>query len=291
MQVIKNSKVLKELLLFILFITAIPLSIAILTTFTKVSLPFTIVYFFLTLLFVMTPVMVWMYIKIIKPVEDFCKGTSEIIDGNLDYSFSSGGSSYFNALGNNLNLMLKTIKEQQLTLEELSFTDHLTGLANRRRLDEQMVYEIERYKRKGTPLSVMVCDIDDFKNVNDTYGHLLGDTVLAEMASLFITNLRKTDMAARFGGEEFVILLPDTPLPKAKVVADKLRKEVNNLRFATKDGLLDITITIGISSTEQFDELMARELETIEEPKIFLLEQADQALYRGKSAGKNQISM
>lgn len=240
---------------------------------------------------VMTPVMIWMYIKVIKPMEDLYKGTSEIIDGNLDYSFSSSGSSYFKALGNNLNLMLRTIKEQQLTLEELSLTDHLTGLANRRRLDEQMAYEIERYKRKGTPLSVMVCDIDDFKNVNDTYGHLLGDTVLAEMASLFITNLRKTDMAARFGGEEFVILLPDTPLVKAKVVADKLRKEVNNLRFATKDGLLDITITIGISSTEQFDELMAEELETIEDPKNFLLEHADQALYRGKSSGKNQISM
>ena len=288
----KFSKTYAELLLTMTFLVFIPFTAALCATYIEKSFFNILILYIITLVIVIIPFLLLLYFKYISPMKELYRGTSEIIDGNLDYTFTASGKNDLSTLANNLNLMLKTIKQQQNTLEELTLTDHLTGLANRRRLDSQLEFEVERYKRYHTPLSILVCDVDDFKSVNDTYGHLLGDTVLAEMASSFITNLRKTDLPARFGGEEFVILLPDTSMAKAKLVADKLRNEVKALRFATKNNdLIGITLTIGISSTEQFDEFTKENLPTMDDAKYFLLEQADKALYRGKSAGKNQISI
>ncbi|SHJ83740.1 diguanylate cyclase (GGDEF) domain-containing protein [Anaerobranca californiensis DSM 14826] len=226
----------------------------------------------------------WVKRNIIAPIEKLQKGTTEVIKGNLNYDFTVDVNNDLAFLGENLNKMVKTIYKQQKELEELVRTDPLTGLANRRHFDQQLELEIERCKRKGTPLSLLVCDIDDFKCINDTYGHLLGDTVLVELGSLFITNLRKTDLPSRFGGEEFVILLPDTPLEKAIIVANKLLEEVKKLEFDTPDGLLSISITIGVASSEQIPDF-----DIIPDPKNILLENGDKALYRGKYNGKNQV--
>ena len=249
---------------------------------------------FLTMLFIsllsssifIIPLLYWVYKKIVFPISQLRKGVHKVRRGNFDHDFSVSTGNDFDDLASNLNHMIKTIKQQQLKLEELSLTDHLTGLANRRRLETHLEFELERFKRKGTPLSLLVCDIDDFKIFNDLHGHLLGDTVLAEVGSLFKTNLRKTDVPSRFGGEEFVILLPETNLNDAKQVADKLREEVSKMTFSTTDNFLKISMTIGISSTDQIKNLVE-----LKNPSNTLLDRADRAMYKGKGSGKNRISI
>ncbi|SES99868.1 GGDEF domain-containing protein [Anaerobranca gottschalkii] len=288
---LKNSILSKQIILALLLLAflslLLPISIHFIffDGFTVTKTFITILFFcIISLLLIITIFLFWIKKNIIDPINKLQENTAEVIKGNLNYDFTIDVNNDIAQLGQNLNRMVKTIYEQQKTLEELVRTDPLTGLANRRHFDQQLELEIERCKRKGTPLSLLVCDIDDFKCINDTYGHLLGDTVLVELGSLFITNLRKTDLPSRFGGEEFVILLPDTPLEKAMIVANKLLEEVKKLEFDTPDGPLSISITIGVASSEQIPDF-----DKINDPKNILLDYGDKALYRGKYNGKDQV--
>ncbi len=175
------------------------------------------------------------------------------------------------------NDQLRAGLEQTL---ELAVTDGLTGLNNRRYLDRHLKTLFDRARVRGRPLSLLITDIDRFKSVNDTYGHDAGDEVLREFANRVRQTVRGADLACRFGGEEFVVVMPDTSPETAAMVAERLRMVVEIERFKLREaGLtLPITASIGISSTVWGAETPDQ-----------LLKQADKALYEAKHSGRNRV--
>lgn len=184
-------------------------------------------------------------------------------------------------LGNDYNVvgsaaLLRDITEEKRLEDELrrlSTTDGLTGLYNRRHLDETLSTEYHRAARTGSSLAVLMFDVDHFKKFNDTYGHDQGDRVLQAVAHNFRLALRKYDLACRYGGEEFVGILPNTTLEGAFSVAERLRHDIEDLEI---DGL-KVTISLGVAA---FPEIIVATAEG-------LIEAADKALYRSKSLGRN----
>ncbi|MDZ7728748.1 MAG: GGDEF domain-containing protein [Dehalococcoidia bacterium] len=122
------------------------------------------------------------------------------------------------------------LQQREAQILEASLTDQLTGVANRRRLELAITVEIERAQRTGNPLSAIMADLDYFKHVNDTYGHDVGDKVLTSFGALLRGQTRSTDIVARFGGEEFVVLMPETRVAPATEVAERIRRELGNLQ-------------------------------------------------------------
>ncbi len=170
------------------------------------------------------------------------------------------------------------------TLEQLAYqTEHdpLTGLSNRRAFEHAMDHEMERAKRSGTSLSLAVLDLDDFKKINDTYGHPCGDRVLVQTARVILSQTRRYDTAARIGGEEFGIILPDTGLVKAKAVIARILDSIReaDLICSVEDEAFRITCSIGLVCYKA----QGRE----ETPDMVGL--ADKAMYEAKHAGKNRI--
>ena len=158
-------------------------------------------------------------------------------------------------------------------LEKMASIDKLTNIYNRRMIDEFLNKEIEKEKRHSNGLSVILIDIDHFKNVNDTYGHQMGDLVLSQVAKLITENSRKSDIHGRYGGEEFIVICPKTTGKQALVLAEKIRASVENFVF---DQIGIKTISLGISSFEENDK---------EED---LIKKADIALYQAKNSGRNR---
>lgn len=165
-------------------------------------------------------------------------------------------------------------------LQELALRDGLTGLLNRRHWEQCLEREFVRHLRYGSPVSLVMFDIDHFKAVNDTYGHQLGDEVIREVARVTLQLARETDYAGRYGGEEFVVLLPDTSLDGAAQFAERLRQGIEKLRFAHTDNALSFTVSLGVACIE---------------PDLVnytdLIERADKALYRSKEAGRNRTTV
>ena len=163
---------------------------------------------------------------------------------------------------------------------ELAVTDALTGLNNRRYLDTHLKILFNRSLVRGRPLSVLITDIDRFKQVNDTYGHDAGDEVLKEFASRIRSTVRGADLACRYGGEEFVVVMPDTSSEIAAAVAERLRAAVETMPFNLKETgrSISVTASFGISSR----------IETVASPEQ-LIKQADRALYEAKNAGRNRV--
>lgn len=163
---------------------------------------------------------------------------------------------------------------------EMAITDQLTGLHNRRYLESHLATLAEQAQARGRPLAVMILDIDFFKAVNDTYGHDAGDDVLREFASRIRRSIRGIDLACRYGGEEFVVVMPETDLRVAGLVAERLRAAVAGEPFAIEKGArrIDVTLSIGIATLGGGDDAIAA-----------VLKRADQALYRAKHAGRNRV--
>jgi diguanylate cyclase (GGDEF)-like protein len=163
-------------------------------------------------------------------------------------------------------------------LERLARTDALTGLANRRRFFELAESELARAGRYGSPLSVLMIDIDHFKDVNDACGHATGDLVLRQLAETCRAVFRQVDTVGRVGGEEFAVLLPETPLTGAVEVADRLRSAVQATRVPREDGEpIAITVSVGVATSapgKSVDDLMS---------------QSDTALYEAKRTGRNRV--
>jgi diguanylate cyclase (GGDEF)-like protein len=166
-------------------------------------------------------------------------------------------------------------------VERQAVTDALTGLANRRQFYEVLGREYERSQRFGTPLSLILLDIDDFKNINDTRGHLAGDAVLHGVAATLAELIREIDMAARYGGEEFAILLPQTAQEGAAQLAERLRREIATrpIRFGP-DEIEGITASFGVAAGPE-DSMT----------QIDLIASADAALYQAKRDGKNHVTV
>ncbi len=165
-------------------------------------------------------------------------------------------------------------------LEHLSRTDGLTGLINRRALTDSLSYEIDRAKRYRSELSLILCDIDNFKDINDTYGHDMGDRVLQMVSATLKTILRKTDIAGRYGGDEFMLILPETSLAGAESLADKVLSEVRNTDLCLPDRrIVHLSMSIGVAC-------MTGESETINS----LVKRADDAMYNSKQGGRDRVS-
>ncbi|HEY4772074.1 MAG TPA: diguanylate cyclase [Steroidobacteraceae bacterium] len=166
----------------------------------------------------------------------------------------------------------------------LSVTDPLTGAFNRRYMMEQLPRELERCRRYGNPLSVIMCDVDHFKQVNDVKGHSAGDDVLQQFVARMQRSIRGTsDWVARLGGEEFLIVLPETGFQGAMIVAEKIRAIMTSVPFVTREGDVVATSSFGVASTELHGPDLAMKSET-------LIRAADQCLYTSKQSGRNRAT-
>ncbi|UQB42242.1 diguanylate cyclase [Thiomicrospira microaerophila] len=161
-------------------------------------------------------------------------------------------------------------------LEQLYITDRLTGLYNRYKLDRVLAAEMQRVERYPHPFGVILLDIDDFKIINDTHGHQVGDQTLVRIATLLKENTRATDVAGRWGGEEFLILCAETDMNGARHLAEKLRKAIAGHRFALKQ---TITASFGVAVREEIDSAEQ------------LISKADTALYKAKQNGRNRVEI
>ena len=174
------------------------------------------------------------------------------------------------------SLLYKKIEE----LKELSVTDPLTGIMNRRYLNDRLSEEIARYNRYKQPFSLLMVDVDEFKEFNDTYGHIIGDKVLKDLAAIIVESLRNTDIPARFGGDEFVLILPQTPKADAINIANRIKENVEKTCAPHREEFpyKGLTVSIGLTSYPD-DASSAAEL----------FEKTDQALYLAKKGGRNRI--
>ncbi|GAB6158350.1 diguanylate cyclase [Desulfotomaculum varum] len=163
-------------------------------------------------------------------------------------------------------------------LSKPMYLDELTRLYNRQYMKARLEEEVNRAKRYGRPLSVLMLDLDFFKNINDCYGHQAGDLVLRNISQLLLLNLREEDIACRYGGEEMVIILPETDLPEAAVVAERLRQSIERMEFILpgKEKPVQITVSIGVAQMNR------------EDTPDMLLQRADEGLYLAKRRGRNR---
>ena len=163
-------------------------------------------------------------------------------------------------------------------IQELAITDTLTSVTSRRYCLERLAEEIERSKKMNTVFSILMIDVDNFKDFNDRYGHLVGDTILREAATVIKGNIRQIDLIGRYGGEEFLIILSETDLGHAKMAAERIRRAIEGNLVRAYDENLQVTISLGISSFPEHAKDM-----------IALIDKADQALYKAKESGKNRV--
>lgn len=178
------------------------------------------------------------------------------------------------------------LKQFQETLERLAYqTEHdaLTGLANRRAFDRALDIEMERAKRAKTPLSLAIFDLDNFKSINDTYGHPKGDEVLATFAKKLRETTRRYDLAARYGGEEFALIMAGSGLVKAQRLLKRLLAEFKEIQFSSPDGneTFNVTCSVGLTCYKGSIDIAPSEI----------VELADGALYEAKNSGKDQVKV
>lgn len=212
---------------------------------------------------------------------------------SIERAYLVGGSDYVTKPFKPKELLARVKKELQVQsliqelesskerLKLLASTDSLTNLYNRRYFSKISEHILDLAKREQEEISLIMMDIDNFKLVNDTYGHQVGDDVLIALSQKLRESQRKSDIVRRYGGEEFVVLLPNTNLDGAIVVAEKIREEIENIKVHTlEDKYVQFTVSLGVSMVKMKEE---RNLEVV-------LKRADDALYEAKRSGKNKVS-
>jgi diguanylate cyclase (GGDEF)-like protein len=225
---------------------------------------------------------------IVRPLDRLAAGAANVADGDLSVDVPVVGSGEVATLTQVFNDMVRRLRDGRAQLNEaneslrikneelgrLSVTDQLTGLFNRRRLMEVLEAEVHRSKRHVHPFSILIMDVDHFKKFNDAYGHLAGDRVLASLGEVLRETTREIDTPARFGGEEFVAVLPETGLEAAVEVAERIRAMLASRIFEGRR----VTLSIGAAEFPVHGEDAQR-----------LIAAADAALYRAKDAGRNRV--
>jgi len=211
-------------------------------------------------------------------------GVLNITDRKDGESFNQYHLNLLETIGPQMALALDRAEwqEKAAQFQLMSITDPLTGLLNRRYLEERLTEELNRSKRNLTPMSFVMVDIDDFKRYNDSNGHQAGDDALELTAQCLKSVLRSEDVAARYGGEEFSILLPQTNIDEAHFIAQRLREKICDTDYAhgRAQPLGAVTVSIGVSS---FTKLL--------DNPIAIIGAADRALYVAKGAGKNRVHL
>ena len=179
------------------------------------------------------------------------------------------------------NFKLQELNEKLLhdkeLFEKMAITDPLTNLYNRGKIIELMEAEMARYERKKTSFSVILGDVDHFKQINDTYGHIAGDMVLQSVAYILQSSLRKYDSVGRYGGEEFLVILPGTNIDEARDVAERIRKEIENMDCIFPPNTIKTTISLGVANITENENLKE------------LLSRVDEYLYIAKNEGRNRV--
>jgi two-component system cell cycle response regulator len=179
----------------------------------------------------------------------------------------------------NIEVMNQELEKTNRKLEKIAKFDSLSGLLNRQTLFGLIDIEIERSMRTGTPLSGIMLDIDNFKNINDNFGHTHGDVVIRKLGELMLNTLRKYDHAGRYGGEEFFIVLPNTFRNQAALIAERFRNELDALMIDFEGVSLHVTASLGIAQFRPG------------ESKETWIDRADKAMYRAKQGGRNQVAL
>lgn len=177
-------------------------------------------------------------------------------------------------------LIEQSLEQANADLKRLSRTDGLTQISNRRYFDEQISIEWSRAQRNNDEIAIILFDVDYFKQVNDNFGHPVGDTMLTKIAETALTSLKRpTDLIARYGGEEFIILLPGSDIQGALTLAENIRASIENLELVVGENIAQVTISCGVASS------FPAKKGTITQ----LISSADKALYRAKSDGRNRV--
>ena len=218
---------------------------------------------------------------VVLPLERLSHAADRVAGGDLDVAVPVSGGGEVAQLTGVFNDMVRRLREGRSELERLSVTDELTGLPNRRHLDDETERELVRHERHKRALAVLMLDVDRFKALNDTHGHPAGDAVLRQLAQILRETTRKGDIVARFGGEEFMVILPETPAAGALHLAEKIRAAIEAHTFALDDqgGTVRVTASFGLARFPEH----GRSMEA-------LTAAADQALYRSKQSGRNRVT-
>jgi diguanylate cyclase (GGDEF)-like protein len=224
----------------------------------------------------------------VRTKSDHGAAVSEIIFSGLQKSFSIEMMPWGVAfaiiiaitgvfIGRNLQISAQ-LRESEKRYRQLSITDDLTGLYNSRHFFKQLEAEIERTNRYGHPLSLLMIDLDDFKQYNDTYGHIAGDRFLENVGKILRKSLRKTDSAYRYGGEEFAVILPESAGEEALHFADRIRQAFESLASSAQPGQgMGVTVSIGVAQYINREDITP------------FIKRADKSMYTAKNSGKNRI--
>jgi diguanylate cyclase (GGDEF)-like protein len=205
-------------------------------------------------------------------IRQFCKAVEEgDLTGTLDLMKTRNPD--------DLTLLARSFDAMRNGLAEQIGTDALTGCLNRRALESRLKSDWRLAKRRGTHIALAAIDLDHFKQINDTRGHPVGDVVLQQLAGIMKSTARDTDAVARFGGDEFVILLPDTGWQGALTFAERLRRRVDDFTFGPPGSPMTITISVGVALARGTDPISPEEL----------LKEADRSLYKAKQQGRNRV--
>jgi diguanylate cyclase (GGDEF)-like protein len=234
----------------------------------------------------------WMGRSIVAPLNRLITATEGVARGEFEVKLPGDPAGEIGRLTRTFNMMAeglrvsraevvaasRTLEEKNRQLEVLAVTDSLTGLYNRKKLDEILVDQFARFGRNHRPFALLMLDLDNFKSINDTYGHVAGDEALVKMAAMLRQSVRTVDHVARYGGEEFVVVLVEMPLGEALEVAERIRAAAEVPRFSVGGATISITVSLGVTHSRAGDD----------DPEKMLF-RADHALYEAKRAGRNQV--
>jgi diguanylate cyclase (GGDEF)-like protein len=229
--------------------------------------------------------------SIVRPLQKLMAAADRIADGDLEIRLTATRNDelghltrVFNEMAgrlrqNHAEIMAanQAMQQQNRVLETLSITDSLTGLYNRSKLDAILSDQLARFRRTQREFTLLMMDIDHFKTLNDTYGHLTGDEVLAAVAQILSQSIRSIDYAARYGGDEFIIILVETSAAQALKTAERICNQVEGMVYNIDGSSIAVTVSIGIVQCQPEDET-----------PIAVLARADMALYEAKRAGRNR---
>ena len=218
--------------------------------------------------------------SILGPLKTLKEGADQFRAGDLSHRIPLTSGNEFGQLGQTFNAMAETLQKDQAVLEELSSRDGLTGLDNYREFRRQLTEELQRSWRYGRPFSLMMLDLDHFKQVNDTFGHLAGDEVLRSFSALICRELRPVDRISRYGGEEFAVILPETTAAGVLATAERIQ-EITATRPIPVNGERQVSLTVSIGVATYPDDADSEEK---------LIGAADQALYVAKHGGRNRAA-